>query len=265
MSPPKFLLATCRLVCFVASHPEYISDDELQAAINQANGVLADNKAEAPGAREERNPMDPDDAEVLIIDARRKVEYTQSHIRDAVSICDISTKDLRRLRHKDRLVVTYCAIGLRSGFLRRKLEKHYGFTNVCVLKTGYYSWANDGRPIYNHKGPATHVMPQHFIAAPFVDADIRQKDYGFWTWSKADFRDRRAARKEAKLARKLKAKELKRRQKRAMRSIGYRPWFPDRTVVVRTVKTRRVIKADQFAKPQVLRSSRDKHDAMQLP
>jgi len=136
---------------------------------------------------------------------------------------------------------------------------------VRVLKTGYYTWANTGRPIYNHKGPATHVMPQHFIAAPFLNSDIREKDYGFWTWSKADFRDRRAARKEAKLNRKMKAKEMKRRQKRAMMRIGYRPWFPERTIVVRKVKTCRVIKKNKFDQPATLRAPRDKHESMQLP
>lgn len=48
---------------------------------------------------------------------------------------------------RDIEIITYCAIGFRSGWLARSLTAQ-GFTNVSALKGGVYKWANEGREIY---------------------------------------------------------------------------------------------------------------------
>ncbi len=227
---PKWMLKVCKGFCYILTGAKYITADELQKAIDKNI--------------------------VTIIDARRKVEYTESHIKDALSICDINTDHIDKF-DKNRLIVTYCAIGLRSGYLAKRIKRQ-GFNNVKVLKYGYYTWANNNRPLYNKLEQTNKVMPQHIIAATFLNPKIKKKKYKMWTWSKADFRDRRRLRKKEKLRQKIIQRRLKQKLKPNQK---YR-----KHIIIRKTKITRIIKADQRKEIIPFKSKRTKDEILeQLP
>lgn len=228
MMAPKWMLQICKAFCYILTGSKYITADQLQKAI--------------------------DDDEVTIIDARHKVEFTQSHIKNAYSLYDLNSDDIDKL-DRNRLIVTYCAIGLRSGYLAKRLERQE-FNNIKVLKYGYYTWANSNRPLYNKIGQTNKVMPQHVIAEPFLDPKIKKNKYKLWTWSKVDFQDRRRLRKEKKLKQKILKQRLQHKLKPKHR----------KQVVIRKTKTIHIIKFDQRKRIIPLHSKRDKSEILeQLP
>jgi rhodanese-related sulfurtransferase len=57
---------------------------------------------------------------------------------------------------KNRLIVVYCSIGVRSEIIGKKLMKH-GFTNVYNLYGGLFEWVNKGGSVF-HKGIQTQKV-----------------------------------------------------------------------------------------------------------
>jgi len=77
--------------------------------------------------------------EALILDSREKKEFEVSHLRNAqyIGFEEFDNLVLEKLSSdlsadKNRLIVVYCSIGVRSEIIGKKLMKH-GFTNVYNL------------------------------------------------------------------------------------------------------------------------------------
>ena len=102
------------------------------------------------------------DAPVLL-DARAPAEYATSHLpgarrvdpgADARALAD-TLADVDR----ERPVVVYCSVGVRSARVARALRE-VGFQRVENLEGSVFRWANEGRPLVDADGrPAATVHP----------------------------------------------------------------------------------------------------------
>lgn len=84
----------------------------------------------------------PDD--VFVVDARRPDEFNHSHVYSAVNChySEVAAVEALFETHgvrKNQCIVVYCAVGLRSGWVARKLRKR-GYVNAATLYGGYYHW-----------------------------------------------------------------------------------------------------------------------------
>ena len=95
----------------------------------------------------------------LVLDARTKVEYQVSHLKDAV-LDDALRPSLRPLRGRPTgdPIVVYGSVGYRGARLATWLAKQ-GFTNVRNLSGGIFQWANEDRPLFRDSGPVAEVHP----------------------------------------------------------------------------------------------------------
>ena len=101
--------------------------------------------------------------EALILDSREKKEFEVSHLRNAqyIGFEEFDNLVLEKLSSdlsadKNRLIVVYCSIGVRSEIIGKKLMKH-GFTNVYNLYGGLFEWVNKGGSVF-HKGIQTQKV-----------------------------------------------------------------------------------------------------------
>ncbi|MCW5515121.1 rhodanese-like domain-containing protein [Muriicola sp. Z0-33] len=89
--------------------------------------------------------------EVILLDTRKKEEYKISHLNAAlwVGYEEFRIDSISKLiPDKDKAVVVYCSIGVRSEDIGEKMIKA-GFTNVKNLYGGIFEWKNQGYPVYN--------------------------------------------------------------------------------------------------------------------
>ena len=101
--------------------------------------------------------------EALILDSREKKEFEVSHLRNAqyIGFEEFDNLVLEKLlsdlsADKNRLIVVYCSIGVRSEIIGKKLMKH-GFTNVYNLYGGLFEWVNKGGSVF-HNGIQTQKV-----------------------------------------------------------------------------------------------------------
>jgi len=122
------------------------------------------------------------DRRPIILDARRKDEWEESHIWGALHVHTLPPP-MRLQKHfvarvllqrglsgveKDREIICYCAAGLRSSRLVMKLRKA-GFSRVFLLREGLYNWVNAGFPLYNaHGEERTHIRAQHWLSTVLI-------------------------------------------------------------------------------------------------
>lgn len=106
--------------------------------------------------RNERRPL-------VIVDVRPKDERDVSVIPNAVSQ---DWFEEHRDQYRDKLVVTYCTIGARSGKYAMALQRE-GF-NVVNLRGSILAWAHEGRPLIDKNGPTNrvHVYSAHWNLLP---------------------------------------------------------------------------------------------------
>jgi rhodanese-related sulfurtransferase len=103
----------------------------------------------------------------VLIDARTKQEYAESHIVNAVNIPDKKLEDNLALLPKDRgsLLIIYCN-GVKCGKSKRLSQKlePLGFTNIRIYLEGIPVWEEKNLPLvtgsdYNKKIEATIIKP----------------------------------------------------------------------------------------------------------
>jgi len=96
----------------------------------------------------------------LLLDTRTHEEYTTSHIKHAV-FTDYDTFSIdsisKRYPNKNKSIVVYCSLGIRSDVIGEKLITH-GYTNVKNLYGGIFYWKNKGYPVYNMNKQKTDSM-----------------------------------------------------------------------------------------------------------
>jgi 3-mercaptopyruvate sulfurtransferase SseA len=73
---------------------------------------------------------------------------------------------------KETPVVTYCALGYRSGALATKLQAA-GFTSVSNLEGSIFQWANEHRPLVQGDTPVTTVHPYSSLWGRLLIDDAR--------------------------------------------------------------------------------------------
>lgn len=89
---------------------------------------------------------------LVIVDVRPEEEREVSMIPGAVSQ---DWFEEHRDQYRDKLVITYCTIGARSGRYAANLQGE-GF-DVANLRGSILAWAHAGRPLINENGPTIRV------------------------------------------------------------------------------------------------------------
>jgi len=102
----------------------------------------------------------PNKEPVILIDARRRKEFSVSHISGAKHIPHNSKNPLNHLTDikPDSPIVIYCSVGYRSSILAGKLQD-MGFTKVYNLEGSIFKWANEGRSLAQGQIAAHKVHP----------------------------------------------------------------------------------------------------------
>ncbi|PTX44695.1 rhodanese-related sulfurtransferase [Christiangramia gaetbulicola] len=96
--------------------------------------------------------------EVILLDTRSAEEFEVSHIEDALLV-GYDDFDLYRLPNisKDKNIIVYCSLGIRSEQIGEKLKKA-GFENVQNLFGGIFEWKNTGFPVVDKEGEPTEKV-----------------------------------------------------------------------------------------------------------
>ena len=96
----------------------------------------------------------------IILDAREPAEYDISHLENAIAVGfkDFEISKIRRLNiEKNKMIVVYCAIGVRSEIIGKRLLNE-GYTSVFNLYGGIFDWVNKDRDVFNNlKEPTSKV------------------------------------------------------------------------------------------------------------
>ena len=92
---------------------------------------------------------------IIFLDAREKKEYEVSHLKNARWI-GYDDFELSRVSNvpKDKEIVIYCSIGVRSEKIGEKLQLA-GYTNVKNLYGSIFEWVNEGNAVYDSSNNPT--------------------------------------------------------------------------------------------------------------
>src|SRR6056297_3130630 len=108
-----------------------------------------------------------DSSSYILLDTRKKEEYHVSHLKDAIWVGDKAFDPsvvLENIPNKEKPIVVYCSIGVRSEDIGEKLLA-LGYTNVQNLYGGIFEWKNKDKTIYNLKEQPTdsvHAFSKHW-------------------------------------------------------------------------------------------------------
>lgn len=96
--------------------------------------------------------------DILFLDTRSKEEFTVSHLPNALFI-DYDNFEIHLLDTipKDREIIIYCSIGVRSQNIGEKLQKS-GYTDVKNLYGGIFLWADQGREMTDTSGKVVNKV-----------------------------------------------------------------------------------------------------------
>lgn len=98
--------------------------------------------------------------DVLLLDAREKVEFETSHIKNALFVGYDKfnlEKTNTKIPNKNDKIIVYCSLGIRSSTIAIKLKKA-GYTNVLNLYGGIFEWKNSGYRVYNRDEKETEKV-----------------------------------------------------------------------------------------------------------
>ena len=89
----------------------------------------------------------------VLVDVRTKAEFDGGHIIDArhVPQDEIAGAGESLKKYKDKVVITCCESGMRSGAAARVLQAQ-GFTKVVNLRGGLQAWRADSLPLVKGDG-----------------------------------------------------------------------------------------------------------------
>jgi len=109
----------------------------------------------------------------VLLDVRTKDEWEVSHIPGARRVDpNAPIENANSGIAKETPIVTYCAVGYRSGVLATKLREA-GFTNVWNLEGSIFQWANEHRPLVREDQPVTTVHPYSSLWGRLLKDDVR--------------------------------------------------------------------------------------------
>jgi rhodanese-related sulfurtransferase len=135
-----------RLLEFATRHPFLVGGTVVLA--------LAALAYEISKARSGGQAVGPSDAVRLLnqgavlVDVRSKAEFDGGHIIDARHVPqeELAQAGESLKRFKDKVVITCCESGMRSGAATRVLQAQ-GFTKVVNLRGGLQAWRADSLPL----------------------------------------------------------------------------------------------------------------------
>jgi rhodanese-related sulfurtransferase len=89
----------------------------------------------------------------LLLDVRSQAEFDAGHIIDARHVPEAQLPQASETykRYKDKVVVTCCESGARSGAAARALQAQ-GFTKVVNLRGGLQAWRAESLPLVKDGG-----------------------------------------------------------------------------------------------------------------
>jgi rhodanese-related sulfurtransferase len=84
------------------------------------------------------------DSSVILLDVREEYEHAEFNIGGL--LCPLSELfDHTNEIPKDKPVVVYCKMGIRSQIAIQRLEQRYQFTNLVNLQGGIEAWKHSSR------------------------------------------------------------------------------------------------------------------------
>ena len=113
----------------------------------------------------------------VLLDVRTRAEWQVSHLPGARWV-DPKTDPRSAVERlpKNAPIVTYCAVGYRSGKAARELRAA-GYTHVQNLEGSIFEWANEHRPLVHDGKRVTQVHPYGppwgYLLQPAVRAPMR--------------------------------------------------------------------------------------------
>jgi len=129
---------------------EWISTDELA-------DWLADKRRPAP----------------VLLDVRTVEEWNVSHLPGARRVEPTADAESAAAGlAKETPIVTYCAVGYRSGEIADRLRAA-GFKNVRNLEGSIFQWANEHRPLVRDKEHVTQVHPYNSFWGRLLSDEVR--------------------------------------------------------------------------------------------
>ncbi|HMG03953.1 MAG TPA: rhodanese-like domain-containing protein [Chthoniobacterales bacterium] len=109
----------------------------------------------------------------VLLDVRTEGEWNVSHLPGARRVDpSAALENVISGMPKETSIVTYCAVGYRSGALATKLREA-GFTNVRNLEGSIFQWANEHRPLMREDKPVTIVHPYSSLWGRLLTDDVR--------------------------------------------------------------------------------------------
>lgn len=103
----------------------------------------------------------------MVLDARERNEFEVSHLKDAIYVGydHFQLQDItKQLPDKNKPIVVYCSLGIRSEVIASKLKKA-GYTNVKNLYGGIFEWKNKNFNVYNAAQKETDSI--HVFSKPW--------------------------------------------------------------------------------------------------
>jgi rhodanese-related sulfurtransferase len=109
----------------------------------------------------------------VLLDVRTEDEWNVSHLPGARRVePNSSIEKTASGISKDTPIVTYCAVGYRSGETATKLREA-GFTAVRNLEGSIFQWANEHRPLVREGKAVTTVHPYSSLWGRLLIDDAR--------------------------------------------------------------------------------------------
>ena len=113
----------------------------------------------------------PERPRPILLDVRTAEEWSVSHLPGARRVEPKGSPQAALAGvPKNASIVTYCAVGYRSGQMATKLAAA-GYTNVQNLEGSIFQWANEHRPLVRDGQPVKQVHPYSAFPARLLEVD----------------------------------------------------------------------------------------------
>lgn len=113
----------------------------------------------------------------LLLDARTPEEYAVSHLPHAVRVAPEAAPETLadevaalRASDRDRSVVVYCSVGIRSARVAKRLGR-MNTGEVWNLDGSIFRWASEGRPVVRDGEPVHVVHPYNALWGRLLPRD----------------------------------------------------------------------------------------------
>ena len=109
----------------------------------------------------------------VLLDVRTPEEWSVSHLPGARRVePNASVESVAGDLPKETPIVTYCAVGYRSGEMADRLRAA-GFINVRNLEGSIFQWANEHRPLVREHERVSVVHPYNTFWGRLLNDDVR--------------------------------------------------------------------------------------------